>query len=313
MDVYVAPISWGLGDAVVSLPVLQYFIDRGERTYLVVRSDLQRGIGERLDGLAGTIEESALQAKDFDGKQRRLVNLREHQMQTDYWWGSQEFEQKYPGYKINDILRLICSDIHVDANFSMLKPLSFSKVTGLEQTIALIPGSDGTHKQWNTQSWLALVQLLKRRGLTPLILGEPENNLAVENLIEQALPWRRTATIGDAIDVISSCAGIVGVDTGLTHIGVQQGVPTVTMYKRHSVYFRPYPHAVSIEAGNCDPICNQKFLSRAINSVTDFAPDFAHKPWSCEVEEALRCMNQIDAQSVCDKLHSVLMRNESER
>jgi hypothetical protein len=71
---------------VVSLPVLQYFIDRGERTYLVVRSDLQRGIGERLDGLAGTIEESKLQAIEFDGKKRRLSNLREHSIQTQYWW-----------------------------------------------------------------------------------------------------------------------------------------------------------------------------------------------------------------------------------
>ena len=34
------------------------------------------------------------------------------------------------------------------------------------------------------------------------------------------------ATPGDAVDVLSACRAVVGVDTGLTHIAAQQGTPT---------------------------------------------------------------------------------------
>ena len=52
--VYVAPISFGLGDLVVSLPAIQALIAQGrhhgDETWLVARSAAQARLAERIDG-----------------------------------------------------------------------------------------------------------------------------------------------------------------------------------------------------------------------------------------------------------------------
>ena len=39
---------------------------------------------------------------------------------------------------------------------------------------------------------------------------------------------------------------VVGVDTGLTHLAVQQGTPTVTICRTPAVFFRPWPHTRAV-------------------------------------------------------------------
>ena len=52
----------------------------------------------------------------------------------------------------------------------------------------------------------------------------------------------RAPSPGDALDVLGAAAAVIGIDTGLTHIAVQQGTPTVTICRAPAVYFRPWPH-----------------------------------------------------------------------
>ena len=58
--VYVAPVSFGLGDLVVSLPAIQALIERGrhrgEETWLVSRSAAQARLAERIAGLTGSVD-----------------------------------------------------------------------------------------------------------------------------------------------------------------------------------------------------------------------------------------------------------------
>ena len=55
--VLVAPISFGLGDLVVSLPAIQALTaagnERAEETWLLARSAAQRRLAPRIVGLAG--------------------------------------------------------------------------------------------------------------------------------------------------------------------------------------------------------------------------------------------------------------------
>ena len=44
---------------------------------------------------------------------------------------------------------------------------------------------------------------------------------------------------------------MIGIDTGLTHIAAQQGTPTVTICRRSSVFFRPWPHCRVLRGGPC--------------------------------------------------------------
>lgn len=304
MAVYVAPISWGLGDAVVSLPVLQYFIDRGDETYFVIRSDLQRGIAERVHGLSGSIEESLLDSVSIQ-QANRVINLRDHPLQTNYWWGSQKFAASYPGFQINDILREICKDFDCDPDFNRLVPLRSTKLPTLQKTVVFVPGSDGAHKHWSTESWLALRKLFRDSGIPVAIIGQPQSNEAVEALVRSNVPWIETPDLGNAVDVLSSCRACVGVDTGLTHIAVQQNIPTLLLCKRSPIYYRPYAHTAVLEAAPCIAACEAKFLEGAINDVVEFTTEFEHRPWDCEADREQRCMNSIAPHAVLGAFNSL--------
>ena len=83
-----APVSYGLGDLVVSLPAVQALVSESQPAWLVARSPSQRLLAERIDGLAGVVDESTYTERPGD----RFIDLRDHPLQRDVWWGSVEFE-----------------------------------------------------------------------------------------------------------------------------------------------------------------------------------------------------------------------------
>src|ERR1700722_14583950 len=98
----VAPVSFGLGDLVVSLPAAQALIEEGGRdgdeTWLVARSPSQRLLAPRIAGLSGCLDEAALGRTD---PRDRLVDLRDHPLQRDFWWGSSRFTDAFGVLDIN--------------------------------------------------------------------------------------------------------------------------------------------------------------------------------------------------------------------
>ena len=77
MRAYLAPVSFGLGDLVVSLPAVQGLIEEGWETWLVARSALQQALAERIDGLAGSLREERFEPAAAEGA---WFNLRDHQL-----------------------------------------------------------------------------------------------------------------------------------------------------------------------------------------------------------------------------------------
>ena len=65
--VYVAPISFGLGDLVVSLPAIQALIAQGrhdgDETWLVTRSVAQARLADRIAGLTGWVDEAVVRPR----------------------------------------------------------------------------------------------------------------------------------------------------------------------------------------------------------------------------------------------------------
>src|ERR1700680_4004126 len=88
--VWIAPISFGLGDLVVSLPAIQALIRgsraEGDEVWLVARAPTQRLLAERITGLAGSVDEASFDPCREGG---RFVDLRDHPLQRDFWWGSE--------------------------------------------------------------------------------------------------------------------------------------------------------------------------------------------------------------------------------
>jgi hypothetical protein len=265
---FVAPVSFGLGDLVVSLPAVQALVATEPSVWLVARASSQRLLAERIQGLAGVVDEATLSC----GNRDRLIDLRDHPLQRDFWWGSAAFEEHFGRLNINDILQRICADFGVEADFCRPAPLQAYVRPELEQTVLLVHETDGADKAWPPDRWARVAETLRAHGhpVAQVTRGGTSSASGPSDVSTLVAP-----TPGVAVDALSSCRGVIGVDTGLTHIAAQQGTPTVTICKRGSVYFRPFPHCADLRGESCTEQCQAAEAAYAYNetvSLRDFRP-----------------------------------------
>jgi ADP-heptose:LPS heptosyltransferase len=299
--VYVAPISFGLGDLVVSLPAIQALIAHGQHdgteTWLVARSDAQMGLADRIAGLTGWVKEQSFDRDHHDG---RFVDLRDHPLQRDWWWGSPEFEHAFGALTINDILSRICADLGIAADFTRPVPLTASPRREYRSSVLLITESDGASKEWSVDAWKSLSDSIRARGLDVRIVTRDE--VAAEMRV-LGVAHARAPSPGDALDVLGSAAAVIGIDTGLTHLAVQQGTPTVTICGTPAVFFRPWPHARVVAGDRCDDACIASERQRAYNAVVDLR-GLRWQPRTCAVGG--RCLDAVKPEDVIGALEHVL-------
>jgi heptosyltransferase-1 len=99
----------------------------------------------------------------------------------------------------------------------------------------LCPFTTRAQKHWFDESWRDLArELAERFGLASVILGGPEVRAGGARIAGEAgVPL---VNLAGALTLRESAAGIagarllVGVDTGLTHIGTAVGIPTVALF-----------------------------------------------------------------------------------
>jgi hypothetical protein len=294
--VLLAPISFGLGDLVVSLPALAALVAQGPPVWLVARAASQLLLADRIPGLCGVVPEHGLVVQAGE----RLVDLRDHPLQRDYWWGSPAFEAAFGPLGINDILRRICTDFGIAADFSRPAPLLAHERPGLDDTVLLVHQTDGLAKHWPLECWGRVVAALRADGhrilhVTKAAAPSPMDTLGVDGLV---LP-----TPGEVVDALSSCRGVIGVDTGLTHIATQQATPTVTVCRRSSVYFRPWPHCRVVRGGRCTDACTAAEAVYAYNREVGLE-HFRPAPWGCP--SGSPCMDGADPGDAVDRLRELL-------
>jgi ADP-heptose:LPS heptosyltransferase len=269
----VAPVSYGLGDLVVSLPAIQALIEREAPVWLVARAPSQRLLAERISGLAGVEDEAVLTCGPGD----RLIDLRDHPLQRDYWWGSAAFEAEVGFLNINDILERICRDFGIDADFSRPQALRARPRPDLGRTVLLVHETDGADKRWPVDHWAALAAMLRADGHD---IAQVQKEHGPSPLDVFAIPAVVAPTPGDAVDVLSACRGVIGVDTGLTHVAAQQSTPTVTLFRHSSVYLRPWPHCAALRAAPCTAACLAAESNHAHNQMISLR-HFRPKPRRC--------------------------------
>jgi len=294
---YVAPISFGLGDLVVSLPAIQALIAgedrRREKTWLVARSAAQASLAERIQGLAGSVSEDAFEAARHPG---RFVDLRDHPLQRDYWWGSPEFEQAVGPLSINEILDRICTDFGITADFSRPVRLAAHPRPEVGHAVLFVTESDGPGKRWAADRWAALADEIRTvAGDVRLVT----RTRASAEMRESGIAEIEAPSPGDAVDVLSACRAVVGVDTGLTHVAVQQGIPTVTICRARPVFFRPWPHCRAVVGDPCDAACESIEREYAYNTRGSLR-GFEWRPRTCPVGG--RCLDAIQPEHVMGAL-----------
>lgn len=110
---------------------------------------------------------------------------------------------------------------------------------------ALAPFTTRPQKHWFEDRWAALAQALRAQGLVPVLLGGPADREAAARIAAQAGPALVDLTgrlkLDETVAAIAESALLIGVDTGLTHMGTALGVPTVGLFGST----RPYLDALT--------------------------------------------------------------------
>ena len=152
-------------------------------------------------------------------------------------------------------------------------------VPGLDRTVLLVIETDGPAKAWPANKWESLAALLRGRFDVRQVTRTAAGG-DLDPLVAPALPLPNP---GAAVDALSSCCGVIGIDTGLTHIA-QQRTPTVTICRHGSVYFRPWPHARALRGTPCDAACLTQERTSAYNERVSLR-GFQWQPRTCPSEQ----------------------------
>jgi heptosyltransferase-1 len=99
--------------------------------------------------------------------------------------------------------------------------------------VALVHGTSRADKQWPVAHWQALGQRLNEAGYGVVLphgsAAEEATSLEIAADLSSAAVWPRLGL--DALtDALATCAGVIGVDSGLSHIAVALDLPHVQIY-----------------------------------------------------------------------------------
>lgn len=299
-SIYLAPIGSGVGDVVVALPAFAWLASQGAFPFLVARGPRQLGFEYAIPNLAGVVREPDLPSGVHH------INLRDHDIQRNYDWYGDKFERDYPGFRINEIMSLVCRDKGIHADFATFPRLHAVYNPAVEGKVLLVPGTTSDFKALPTSTWREVIRTLARSGVEFIVLGEPERSPVVAELLADGVPHLPTPLIQLAIDAISSARACISVDTGLMHIAVQQGVPTVAIFNNTHTYFRPATNCHALFAPSCAPEC-------ALQSAMKFPFPAEYTEWVwwegeydyCRAGEQ-HCMSRITATSIVERFHEAL-------
>ena len=116
-----------------------------------------------------------------------------------------------------------------------IEKIAISKIDVGSGTVAFVHGTSRADKSWPLAHWIALGQQLIAAGYTLALVHGDAKELATSQAIANALPPAAVAlwpllSLDALCDALAQCAGVVGVDSGVSHIAVALGLPHVQIY-----------------------------------------------------------------------------------
>ena len=137
-----------------------------------------------------------------------------------------------------------------------------------EDYIVVAPFTTRPQKHWTVAHWRDLIQRLTDRGHTVGCLGGPGDRAQAEEILAgmRVRNWVGAYPLGVSAALVKYSRAIVGVDTGLTHMGVASGVPTVALFGSTCPYTETHRDRVRIiyhdlECAPCSrrPTCSGRY------------------------------------------------------
>lgn len=148
------------------------------------------------------------------------------------------------------------------------------------------PFTTRPQKHWFDEHWVALAHALRAEGMEKIvILGGPGDREHAQRLSESfpSVNLAGETSLLGAAAVIDGAALLVGVDTGLTHIGIARNTPTIAIFGSTRPYLEPLNESgrVLYENFPCapcrrHPTCNGEFTCLKVidaNKVMDVAKE----------------------------------------
>ncbi len=141
---------------------------------------------------------------------------------------------------------------------------------GLSDGFAVIcPFTTRPQKHWFDDAWRTLIPMIHEQLKMPVVmLGGPGDTDAAKNISDgiDIIDLTGTTSLLEANALISRCALLIGVDTGLTHLGSAWEKPTVALFgstcpylKTDSPRTRIIWHALDCSPCRRNPSCNGQF------------------------------------------------------
>lgn len=110
---------------------------------------------------------------------------------------------------------------------------------GLHGTVALVHGTSRADKQWPLAHWRELAQRLNDAGFGVVLPhGSPAEQQTAHDIAQDlahAQVWP-VMPLDALTDVLATCSGVIGVDSGLSHIAVALDLPHVQIYNFDTVW-----------------------------------------------------------------------------
>jgi heptosyltransferase-1 len=108
----------------------------------------------------------------------------------------------------------------------------------------LCPFTTRPQKHWVEEHWASLAESLGRElSWKWVVLGSRSDRGAGQRIRQMAPGWTEDLTgetsLGQAAALVQGTRGLVGVDTGLTHLGIALQVPTVALFGSTRPYLDP--------------------------------------------------------------------------
>ncbi|MCM5679455.1 glycosyltransferase family 9 protein [Schlegelella sp. S2-27] len=142
---------------------------------------------------------------------------------------------------------------------------------------ALCPFTTRPQKHWFEDRWAALALRLKQAGLVPVLLGGPSDAEAAARITAAApgaVNLAGALKLDETAAAIARCSVLIGVDTGLTHMGTALKVPTVALFGSTRPYLdaRTPTTRIMYERLDCSPChrhptCDDRFDCMRLHSV----------------------------------------------
>lgn len=154
-----------------------------------------------------------------------------------------------------------------------------STIAAPDSYIAIAPFTTRPQKHWTPAHWRTLIEKLSSRGYNVGCLGGPADRSEASAMLEglNVANWVGTHPLGVSASLVSKAKAVIGVDTGLTHMGIAAGVPTVALFGSTCPYTETGRDNVEVIYHNldCAPCKRRPSCGGAFTCMTGILPSEA--------------------------------------